>query len=158
MVSLLNSGEPLIFGSGNTFDSNSLPKKSFSPTLRSGGNVKSSTNINKEPNKKYFIKNISKNDPIWKYSNPITSQRKSYKYLGRRRGRIYRSTNKNKKYMIYDDIHHKYVSFGQMKYEDFTKHKSRKRRKNYLTRSAKIRGNWKKNPFSANNLSRIILW
>jgi DNA modification methylase len=111
-----------------------------------------------ELNKKYLIKNISKNDSIWKYSNPNTSQRRSYKYLGRKRGRLYRSTNKNKKYMIYDDIHNKFVSFGQMKYEDFTKHKNLKRRKNYLTRSAKIRGNWRKNPFSPNNLSRKILW
>ena len=109
-------------------------------------------------NKLVFSKNISKNNILWKYSNPITAQNKSYKYLGKKRGRLYRSTNKNKKYMIYDDIHNHYVSFGQMKYEDFTKHKSRKRRHNYLTRSAKIKGDWKRNPFSANNLSRKILW
>ena len=109
-------------------------------------------------NKLVYSKNISKNDIIWKYSNPIIAQNKSYKYLGKKKGKIYRATNKNKKYIIYDDINNHYVSFGQMKYEDFTKHKSRKRRKNYLTRSAKIKGNWRKNPFSANNLSRKILW
>ena len=105
-----------------------------------------------------FSKKIPKNDAIWKYSNPIVAQKMSYKYLGKKRGDLYRSTNKNKKYMIYDDIHGHHVSFGQMKYEDYTKHKSRKRRKNYLTRSAKIKGNWRKNPFSPNNLSRKILW
>jgi hypothetical protein len=101
---------------------------------------------------------IKKTDILWKYSNPNTSQKKSNKYLGKKRGRLFRSTNKNKKYMIYDDIHNKYVSFGQIKYEDYTKHKNKKRRKNYLTRSSKIKGEWKNNPFSPNNLSRKILW
>jgi hypothetical protein len=102
--------------------------------------------------------NISNSDPIWKWSNPIQAQKQSFKYLGKKRGNIYRSTKKNKKYQIYDDINKHMVSFGQMGYEDYTKHRSLKRRRNYLTRSAKISGNWKKNPFSANNLSRIILW
>lgn len=105
-----------------------------------------------------YSRNIPKTDRIWKFSNPNVSQKRSFKYLGKKRGKIYRSTNKNKKYMIYDNIHNRYVYFGQMEYEDFTKHKDKNRRKNYLTRSSKIRGNWKKNPFSPNNLSRKILW
>jgi hypothetical protein len=143
-----------VFGSGN----GSSVKKLSLFTFLTKASPESKINFSKRSVEKLEIKNISKNDSIWKYSNPITSQNKSNHYLGKKRGKLYRSTNKNKKYMIYDDIHHKFVSFGQMKYEDFTKHKSRKRRKNYLTRSAKIRGNWRKNPFSANNLSRIILW
>jgi hypothetical protein len=102
--------------------------------------------------------NIPKKDTIWKWSNPIKAQKQSIRYFGKKRGAIYRSTRKNKKYQIYDDIHNKMVSFGQMNYEDFTKHGSLKRRRNYLTRSGKIKGDWKKNPFSANNLSRKILW
>ena len=144
----------MFFGSGNAFSVKSNKSRKSKKKIK---NVK----FTKKAMKKLSlleIKNISKNDSIWKYSNPITSQNKSNHYLGKKRGKLYRSTNKNKKYMIYDDIQHKFVSFGQMKYEDFTKHKSRKRRKNYLTRSAKIRGDWRKNPFSANNLSRIILW
>ena len=38
--------------------------------------------------------------------------------------------------MIYDG--HKWVHFGQMGYEDFTKHKDLKRREKYLTRTAKM--------------------
>jgi hypothetical protein len=63
----------------------------------------------------------------------------------------------NKKYMIQDDKEH-WVHFGQIPYEDFTKHKNLTRRKNYLTRSGRIRGDWKKHKYSANNLSRKILW
>jgi hypothetical protein len=52
----------------------------------------------------------------------------------------------------------KIVHFGQMGYEDFTKHKNKTRRKNYLTRSRKIRGNWKSDKYSPNNLSINLLW
>jgi hypothetical protein len=103
-------------------------------------------------------KNIPKKDAIWKWSNPLQAQKMSTKLFGKRRGMLYRSTRKNKKYEIYDDKHRRMVSFGQMNYEDFTKHKSRKRRHNYRTRSGKIKGDWKRNPFSPNNLSRKILW
>ena len=52
----------------------------------------------------------------------------------------------------------KIVHFGQMGYEDFTRHKDKTRRKNYLTRSRKIRGNWKSDKYSPNNLSINLLW
>ena len=45
-----------------------------------------------------------------------------------------------------------------MGYEDFTFHKDLKRRDAYLRRTANMRGNWKNNPYSPNNLSRNILW
>jgi hypothetical protein len=45
-----------------------------------------------------------------------------------------------------------------MGYEDFTKHHDKARRKNYLTRSKNIKGDWTRNSYSANNLSRKILW
>ena len=94
---------------------------------------------------------------LYTYSNPRQVQKMAYKYLGKT-AKIYPSTKHAKKYQIYDTIHDKWVYFGQMGYEDFTKHKDLKRRKNYLTRSKSIRGNWKKNPYSPNNLSRKILW
>lgn len=112
----------------------------------------------KKPHNLIKADRIPKSNPIWKWSDPHQAQRRSFKYLGKRRGNIYRSNTKNKKYQIYDDIKNRMVSFGQMGYEDYTKHKSAKRRRNYLTRSARIKGDWKKNPFSANNLSRKILW
>jgi hypothetical protein len=52
-------------------------------------------------------------------------------------------------------FHKKWIHFGAMGYEDYTKHKNKTRRKNYLTRSAGIHGDSK---YSANQLSRHILW
>jgi N-acetylneuraminic acid mutarotase len=92
-----------------------------------------------------------------KYSNPAQAQKMAYKYLGKT-AKLYPANNPNKKYKIYDPKHDKWVNFGQIGYEDFTKHKDTTRRKNYLTRTKGIRGDWKRNPYSANNLSRNILW
>lgn len=52
----------------------------------------------------------------------------------------------------------KLVHFGQMGYEDFTKHKDKKRRASYLRRASKIKGDWKADKFSPNNLAMNILW
>jgi hypothetical protein len=52
----------------------------------------------------------------------------------------------------------KWVHFGQLKYQDFTHHKDLVRRHNYLTRTANMKGDWRDNNYSANNLSRNILW
>ena len=97
------------------------------------------------------------NNIIWRYSNPKKSQKLAYKYFGKD-AIIYRSSRKNKKYMIRSDGDGHWVHFGQIPYEDFTKHKNTQRRHNYLTRSGKIQGNWEKNKYSANNLARKILW
>ena len=102
-------------------------------------------------NKRTFSKKLRK------YSNPSTSQKMAYKYLGKT-AKLYPARNRVKKYSIYDPIHQKWVNFGQIGYEDYTKHHDKKRRKNYLTRSRNIKGNWKNNKYSANNLSRNILW
>ena len=94
---------------------------------------------------------------IYTYSNTRQAQKMAYRYLGKT-AKIYPSRKPEKKYMIYDPKHDKWVYFGQMGYEDFTKHKDKFRRKNYLTRTKFMKGNWKSNPYSANNLSRKILW
>ena len=91
------------------------------------------------------------------YSNPRTAQQMAYRYLGRT-AKLYPSTKRDKKYMIYDPANRHYVHFGQYPYEDYTKHKNKSRRRNYLTRSGKIRGDWKRNRYSANNLARKVLW
>jgi len=91
-----------------------------------------------------------------KFTNPSIAQQKAYRYLGKH-AHLYRSTRKHKKYQIMNPENH-WVHFGQLGYEDFTKHRDQKRRKNYLTRTAKIRGNWRQNKYSANNLARNILW
>jgi hypothetical protein len=94
---------------------------------------------------------------IYLYSSPRTAQSMAYKYLGRT-AKLYPARNPEKKYTIFDKKNNKWVNFGQIGYEDYTKHKDKGRRKNYLTRTKYMRGNWKNNKYSANNLSRNILW
>ena len=100
-------------------------------------------------------KNYSKN--LTRYSNPRIAQHMAYKYLGKT-AKLYPAKNPVKKYSIFDPIHKKWINFGQLGYEDYTKHHDKKSRKNYLTRTKSMRGNWKNNKYSANNLSREILW
>jgi hypothetical protein len=94
---------------------------------------------------------VSKNDELRKYSDPQKVVAKAKQYLGKNVN-IRRSTRRGKKYMIF---HNKWIHFGAMGYEDYTKHKNKSRRHNYLTRSAGIHDNGK---YSANQLSRHILW
>ena len=105
---------------------------------------------NKTLNRKFAKK-------LLKYSNPRQAQKMAYKYLGKT-AKLYPANNPQKKYKIYDNNNEKWINFGQIGYEDFTKHKDKTRRKNYLTRTKYMRGDWKTNPYSANNLSRNILW
>jgi len=91
------------------------------------------------------------------YSSPRIAQRMAYKYLGKT-AKLYPASNPAKKYMIYDPKNNKLVNFGQLGYQDFTRHRDKTRRKNYLTRTKGMRGDWKNNKYSANRLSRSILW
>ena len=91
------------------------------------------------------------------FSNPEVAQQNAYKYLGAD-AVLFKSTRKGKKYMIYDKFNNKFVHFGQFGVMDFTKHGNLNKKMNYLNRSGGIKGNWKENPYSANNLSRNILW
>lgn len=91
-------------------------------------------------------------------SNPLIAQQNAYKYLGKVNGKLYVSDRKDKKYyVIYPITQHK-IHFGSIKYEDYTKHKNNERRRLYLLRSSKIKGDWENDPYSPNNLSRHILW
>jgi hypothetical protein len=94
---------------------------------------------------------VSSTDELWKYSNPKKVVERAKKYLGKD-ARILKSTRKGKKYMVF---HKKWIHFGALGYEDYTKHQNKTRRNNYLTRSAGIHGDSK---YSANQLSRNILW
>jgi len=71
---------------------------------------------------------------------------------------LYISHLKNKKFMLRNPYTNKIVHFGDSRYSDFTKHKDNKKRLSYLSRAMNIKGNWKNDPFSANNLSINILW
>jgi hypothetical protein len=94
---------------------------------------------------------------IEEFSNPKQVMKNAKKYLGNNVA-IELSNKKDKKYMVYNPNTKKWVHFGQIGYEDFTKHKDLKRRENYLTRTANMKGNWKDDKYSPNNLSRNLLW
>ena len=102
---------------------------------------------------------ILKDDILYKYSNPKKAQRNANEYFGEETI-LYKSKNPKKKYMIFDYNNDKYIHFGSLfpAYEDYLKHKDVVRQKNYLARASKIKGNWKNNLFSPNNLSINILW
>ncbi len=105
--------------------------------------------------------NREKSKDIKKWSNPTQVRRRAAIWLGKN-ARVKLSTKRDKKYMVQEQNpstkRSKWVHFGQMGYEDYTKHHDTKRRKNYLQRSTNIRGNWKTNKYSPNNLSIHLLW
>ena len=70
---------------------------------------------------------------------------------------VFVSTRKNKKFMIMNDDK-KWIHFGQLGYEDFTKHLDEQRRELYLKRASKLKGDWKTNIYSPNLLSIVLLW
>jgi hypothetical protein len=80
------------------------------------------------------------------YNKPIASDRKG----------------KKKMVLVKRGDKVKLVHFGQKGYEDFTQHKDKKRRENYLKRSGGIRGKGgkltKNDPFSPNYWARRELW
>jgi hypothetical protein len=141
----------------------------YRPTLRINKNTPLTINeIDKDNLKKQIkLKQIIKGDknlkPFMKgsginqFSDPKVVYEKAKKYLGKDVD-IKLSDKPTKKYMILNPHTNKWIYFGQMGYEDFTKHKDLNRRQNYLRRTENMRGNWKDNKYSANNLSRNILW
>jgi hypothetical protein len=80
----------------------------------------------------------------------------AHSYLGKNTS-ILPSTRKDKKFMVMKP-NGTWVHFGAVGYEDFTQHKDVNRQQRYLKRSAGIKGDWKKDKYSSNNLSREILW
>jgi hypothetical protein len=101
-------------------------------------------------------KRIEREKSILKYSDPLEASRKTKLYLGPN-AQLFFSTRKDKKYMVQTPQGH-WVHFGAMGYEDFTKHLDEKRRQDYLKRSTNIKGNWKADKYSPNNLAIHILW
>ncbi len=95
-------------------------------------------------------------EKICEVSNPDVVLKQLEKYYGDDVD-LYLSSSKNKKYMVFNEQGKK-IHFGSILYEDYTKHKDKKRRLNYLKRASNIKGNWRQNPFSPNMLSIILLW
>lgn len=96
---------------------------------------------------------------VQKISDIEKAQRRATE-IYRKFGTLYLSTNKTKKFMIYDPIKKKMVHFGSYKppMEDYLKHGDEKRRESFIRRMMGTKGDWKKNPFSPVNLSLFILW
>ena len=98
---------------------------------------------------------MNKEKKILEVSNPKTAQQKLNKYLGKPT-KLHLSTRKEKKYMVNDGS--KYIHFGDINAQDHTKHKNEVRRASYLARAKAIKGDWKNNKYSPNNLAINVLW
>ena len=99
----------------------------------------------------------SKYNQLITVSNPEIVKQNLNKYLGIATD-LYMSNRKNNKYMILNPTTNKMVSFGDIQYLDYTKHLDPIRRENYINRATHLRGNWRNNPYSANNLALYGLW
>ena len=99
----------------------------------------------------------NKYEELLKVSDPNKVVNNAIKYFDDPEIQIFLSSSKNYKYMIYDN-NLKKVNFGDIRYSDYTHHNNNERRENYLKRSEGIRGNWRDDKFSKNNLSRVLLW
>lgn len=91
----------------------------------------------------------------------MSDYKKVYKnwlsYKGADDAEIYLSEKEDKKFCVVAPDG-KTVHFGQKGYDDYTKHQDEARRDNYLARATAIKGNWRNNKYSANNLAINLLW
>jgi hypothetical protein len=103
---------------------------------------------------------MGKLNKLLEVSDPKKVILNAKKYFNDPNIKIYLSPEKNKKYAIINPYTNKLVSFGQMNppMEDYTKHRDEIRRINYLKRASNIKGNWKNDPYSPNNLAINLLW
>jgi hypothetical protein len=100
-----------------------------------------------------------------KISNPEEVARRFKKYRGQDKATIEPSPREDKKYMVRvagmagvaGATRGRAIHFGST-LEDYTKHGDEKRRQAYLKRSAGIKGDWRDDKWSANNLARELLW
>ena len=96
-----------------------------------------------------------------KISDPDEVKRRFEKYRGSTKATIEPSPRADKKYLVRvapaNGMRGRAIHFGSHM-EDFTKHGDEARRKNYLARSAGIKGDWRDDKWSANNLARALLW
>ena len=106
----------------------------------------------------YNDANKYKLNQLLEVSDPKTVIQNAQKYFKDPFIKVFLSPDKNKKYAIYNPNTDKLVSFGHIHYEDYTKHKNEIRRDNYLRRASNMRGNWRNDPYSPNNLSIFCLW
>ena len=88
-------------------------------------------------------------------SNPTTVFRLFKTYKGDDDATITISPRAGKKYMV--KVDGRTIHFGS-NMPDFTKHGDPTRRERYLKRALGIKGNWRQDKYSPNNLSVNLLW
>jgi hypothetical protein len=93
-----------------------------------------------------------------KVSNPKKVVENAIAYFNDPNIKVYLSSHKYKKYAITDPITKKLINFGDIRYSDFTQTNDKTKQKSYLNRATKIKGDWKDNKYSANNLAINLLW
>ena len=101
---------------------------------------------------------VTGHDPLYQVSNPRKTQQLAFEIYGKD-AIVYKSDKPNKKYQILNPTG-KFIYFGQMKppMEDYLKHQDKERRRRYIARASKIKGNWRNDPYSPNFLSLVLLW
>lgn len=96
-----------------------------------------------------------------KISDPAEVKRRFEKYRGSTKATIEPSPRADKKYLVRvapaNGMRGRAIHFGST-LADFTKHGDEARRKSYLARSAGIKGDWRDDKWSSNNLARALLW
>lgn len=96
-----------------------------------------------------------------KISDPAEVKRRFEKYRGTAKAEISVSPMVDKKYTVRvaaaGGVRGRIVHIGSTM-ADFTKHADEAKRKSYLARSAGIKGEWRDDKWSANNLSRALMW
>ena len=97
-------------------------------------------------------------EQLSRVSNPEKVIENAKHYFNDPDVKVFVSTRKNSKYAIYDPINKKLVHFGNIDYYDYTRHQDPTRRENYLRRASNIKGNWRDNPYSPNNMAIHLLW
>ena len=102
--------------------------------------------------------NLNRFNQLLTVSNPTIVKRNLKKYIPTDTPELFISNRKNKKYMILNPETNKFIHFGSLSYEDFTKHNDLQRQKNYIIRASNIKGNWRSDKYSPNNLSLYLLW
>jgi hypothetical protein len=119
--------------------------------------IKLKQEIKGEKNLPKFKSKQHTEEEVNKYSN-YEKAKKRLKDYTTKPIKLFLSDRKDKKYFIIHPTTAKPVYFGQMGYEDFLKHGDEARRQHYLKRATNIKGDWKADKFSPNNLAINILW
>ena len=102
--------------------------------------------------------NINRFNQLLTVSNPTLVKKNLKKYFPTDTPDLFISNRKNKKYQILNHETNKFVHFGSLSYEDFTKHQNKERQKAYIIRASNIKGDWRSDKYSPNNLSLYLLW